>query len=113
MGIEIDTLLFHLSDMSVEFYGLHVMNPEGFKSDNLLFAKYALVDLHGWEFFTSFGKTVIIENLHLRSVHVNVEDAGNKSNLALVIAGKDEIEEHNRLVRTGEEGSVAEKKEKS
>lgn len=113
VDVEIDVLLFHLSNMSVELYGLHVLNPEGFKSDNLLVAKYVLVDLAGWEYFKSFGKSVIIENLHLRHVHLNVENSGNKSNLALVIAGKDEIEEHNRLVRTGEAGSVAEKTQKS
>lgn len=113
VDVEIDTLLFHLSDMSVELYGLHVLNPEGFKCDNLLVAKYVLVDLYGWEFFKSFGKSVIIENLHLRNVHLNVENTGSKSNLALVIAGKDEIDAHNKLARKGEAGSVAKKTEKS
>merc|ERR1712007_101700 len=86
-----DTLLLHLFEMSVEVRGLHVRNPAGFESENLLYAKKLLVDVHGWEFFRSFGKSIVIENLHFLNVHMNVEKPGEKSNLAVVM---DYIDEH-------------------
>merc|ERR1712007_272862 len=78
IDIEMDTLLLHLDEMAIEVRGLHVLNPYGFHSDYLLYAKRVFVDLHGWEFCSSLGKAVIIENLHFLDVLMNVESHGGK-----------------------------------
>lgn len=106
IDIEMDTLLLHLDEMALEIRGLHVLNPDGFDSEYLLYAKRVLVDLHGWEFFSSWGKAVIIENLHFLDVHMNVESHGSKSNLALVMEGKDAINDHNWHLRHPSEPRV-------
>lgn len=84
VDVTVGSMNIHAHKWRLEIEDLILQNPEGFKSPYLLRVKKANADLDGATLVTSFGKSVIVEELNFDGVELIYEPKLGSSNVKVV-----------------------------